>query len=265
MTFEPHPRNVFVANLPPFRLTPFRIKARLIEALGMDFLLMQHFDPGFASHTAAFFIETVLAQELGVAHVVVGYDYAFGKDRAGTVALLVQEAARHGFTVTCVDRVSAEGGALYGSNSIRQALQQGRPREAALLLGRPWEIEGRVEKGDQRGRTIGFPTANLELADYLRPATGVYAVRAGIDRGEATQWLPGVANIGMRPTFGKTDIVLEAHLFDFTGDLYGRHLRVAFLDYLRPERKFEGLGSLRAQIDEDCRAARQILAARPAS
>ncbi|MDR3435894.1 bifunctional riboflavin kinase/FAD synthetase [Telmatospirillum sp.] len=261
MSFEPHPRELFSPSSVNYRLTPFRIKARLIGSLGLDFLLMQRFDREFASHTAIEFVEKVLVAGLGVRHVVVGYDYVFGKGRGGNVELLRDLAGKSGFDVTCVDPVEADDGALYSSTRIREALTAGRPREAARLLGRFWEIEGRVEHGDERGRTIGFPTANVELAEYLHPATGVYAVIAGIDRGGDTEWLPGVANFGKRPTFDKQDVLLEVHLFDFTGDLYGRHLRVGLVDYLRPERKFSGLDELKTQIEEDCRAARKALAA----
>jgi riboflavin kinase/FMN adenylyltransferase len=256
MTFEPHPRSVFVPDQPPFRLTPFRIKARLIEALDVDFLLMQHFDKAFAAHTAEEFIEEVLVRGLGVRAVVVGYDFCFGKGRSGNVARL---RANAGFQTIALDAQSAEDGQAFSSNMIRQALQDGRPDLAASILGRPWEIEGRVETGDQRGRTIGFPTANLHLADYLRPAIGVYAVRAGVDQGADTVWHDGVANLGRRPTFDKQDVILEAHLFDFDGDLYGRHLRVALAGYIRPERKFDGLPALKAQIAQDCDTARSIL------
>src|SRR5579859_6692405 len=260
MTFEPHPRSVFTPDQPPFRLTPFRIKARLIEALSVDFLLMQHFDKAFATHTAEEFIRQVLIEGLGVRAVVVGYDFCFGKARSGNVALL---RGQSGFETIAIDAQGAADGQAFSSNMIRQALQDGRPDLAAEILGRPWEIEGRVETGDQRGRTIGFPTANLHLADYMRPAIGVYAVRAGIDRGEETVWLNGVANLGRRPTFDKQDVILEAHLFDFDGDLYGRHLRVALTGYIRAERKFDGLPALKAQIAEDCETARAILSEVP--
>lgn len=260
MSFEPHPRELFKPSAVPFRLTPFRIKARLIEALGLDFLVMQRFDREFASHTAEEFIFQVLVAGLGVSHVVVGYDYVFGRGRTGNVALLEEMADRCGFGVTCIDPVEAEDGILYSSTRIREALTSGLPREAARLLGRNWEIEGRVEHGDKRGRTIGFPTANIEMAEYLHPATGVYAVMAGIDRGGATEWRPGVANFGKRPTFDDQDVLFEVHLFDFDGDLYGRHLRVGLVEYLRPERKFSGLQALKAQIEEDSQAARHLLA-----
>jgi len=256
MTFEPHPRSVFTPDQSPFRLTPFRIKARLIEALSVDFLLMQHFDKAFAAHTADQFIEEVLIRGLGVRAVVVGYDFCFGKGRAGSVDML---RGRSGFETVSVDAQSGPDGQTYSSNLIRQSLLDGKPDVAARLLGRPWEIEGRVETGDQRGRTIGFPTANLHLADYMRPAKGVYAVRAGIDQGSDTVWHDGVANLGSRPTFDKQDVILEAHLFDFDGDLYGRHLRVALAGYIRAERKFDGLPALKAQIAKDCDTARAIL------
>jgi riboflavin kinase/FMN adenylyltransferase len=261
MTFEPHPRSVFSPDQPPFRLTPFRIKARLIEALSVDFLLMQHFDKAFAGHTAEDFIRQVLIEGLGVRAVVVGYDFCFGKNRSGNVAVL---SAENSFETIALSAQSAEDGQAFSSNMIRTALQDAKPELAARILGRPWEIEGRVETGDQRGRTIGFPTANLHLADYLRPAIGVYAVRAGIDQGADTVWHDGVANLGRRPTFDKQDVILEAHLFDFDGDLYGRHLRVALAGYIRPERKFDGLPALKAQIAQDCDAARSILSEVPA-
>lgn len=261
MTFEPHPRSLFKPDLPCFRLTPFRIKSRLIEQLGVDFLLMQHFDRTFAAHTARQFVDEVLVKGLGVSHVVVGYDYLFGHDRQGTVESLRDMAREHGFGVTCLGAVSSEDGSVYSSTRIRDALRVGNAAEAARVLGRPWEIEGRVEHGDQRGRLLGFPTANVALPDYLQPAFGVYAVRAGIDLGERTEWLPGVANFGMRPTFDKKTPLLEVHLFDWTGDLYGKHLRVALIDHIRAERKFDGLPALQRQIEEDSQAARRILAA----
>jgi len=261
MTFEPHPRLLFSPDAAPFRLTPFRIKSRLIEALGVDFLLMQHFDAAFARHTAAEFVDEVLMRGLGVTHVVVGYDYVFGRGREGNVDVLRAMAAERGFGLTCIGAVSAEDGVVYSSTSVREALQSGRPQDAARLLGRPWEIEGRVEHGDQRGRLLGFPTANIEMGEYLHPSTGVYAVRAGIDKGGATEWWSGVANFGRRPTFDKTSELLEVHLFDTAGDLYGRHLRVSLIDYLRPEYKFDGLDALKTQIETDCATARRFFAA----
>ncbi|WP_142847902.1 bifunctional riboflavin kinase/FAD synthetase [Telmatospirillum sp. J64-1] len=261
MTFEPHPRAFFNPALANFRLSPFRIKARLIEALGVESLFMQHFDSAFAALTAERFVEEVLVAGLGVRHVVVGYDYVFGKGRQGDPQLLRDMAVRHGFGVDTVEPVRGEGGVVYSSTRIREHLAAGRPGEASRLLGRYWEIEGRVEHGDARGRTIGFPTANLHLGEYLHPARGVYAVRAGVDRGGETLWMNGVANFGRRPTFDKTEALLEVHLLDYSGDLYGQHLRVALVDFLRPERKFDGIDALKAQINQDAADARRVLEA----
>ncbi|WP_083875651.1 bifunctional riboflavin kinase/FAD synthetase [Caenispirillum salinarum] len=263
MTFEPHPRMVFRPDLEPFRLTSFRTKSRHIAALGLDFLYAQHFDTAFASKTAEDFVRDVLVAGLGVSHVVVGADYVFGKGRQGDVAFLRQMAADHGFDVTSVGSVTAEDGTIYSSTNIRGALRDARPRDAARLLGRFWEIEGRVEHGDKRGRTIGFPTANVSIGELLRPAVGVYAVRAGVDAGENTVWMDGVANFGRRPTFDKQTLLLEVHLFDRQIDLYGEHLRVALVDHLRGERKFSGLEELKAQIQRDEAEARRILATLP--
>ncbi len=258
-TFEPHPRSVFKPDQPPFRLTPLRIKARHIEALGVDYLYMQHFDLDFARLTAEAFVEQVLVAGLGVRHVVVGYDYVFGRGRGGDVARLGELAAAHGFAVTAVDAVRAEDGGICSSTRIREFLRQGKPAQAARLLGYCWEIEGRVEAGARRGRQIGFPTVNLTLGEYLRPAAGVYAVRAGADRGGATLWRDGVANIGHRPTFGGGDMVLEAHLFDVDEDLYGQHMRVALVEHLRAEKKFDSLEALKRQIVQDGAMARRVL------
>jgi riboflavin kinase/FMN adenylyltransferase len=163
------------------------------------------------------------------------------------------------FGFTAVDPVTVEGGPVYSSTNIRGCLRNGDPAGAAALLGRCWEIEGRVQKGDQRGRTIGFPTANVHMDDYVEPALGVYAVWAGIERDGVTEWRMGSANIGHRPTFDGEGVVLEVYLFDFTDDIYSQLLRVALVDYIRPERKFDGIPQLREQIALDCGAARKLL------
>ena len=258
MTFEPHPRLLFQPQVPPFRLTPFRAKTRLIEELGADLCLMQHFDAAFAAHSAHDFVADLLVGHLGVRGVVVGHDYVFGQNRQGNVAFLQQMGRELGFAVTTLAPVTAADGQIYSSTQVRQHLQAGRPAQAAMLLGRDWEIEGRVVHGDKRGRTIGFPTANLELDEYLRPAVGVYAVMVGIDG----QWHRGVANFGHRPTFDKTDELLEVHVLEYSGDLYGRHLRVRMVDFIRPEQKFAGLDDLKHQIDRDASVARTVLAAK---
>jgi len=258
LSFEPHPRSLFTPNIEPFRLTPFRTKVHLIEELGVDNLIVLHFDKAFAALSADDFVMKVLVEGLGARHVVSGYDFVFGNKRAGNCQLLLHKGQDQGFDFTCVSAVD-DGETVYSSTGIREYLKAGNLRAAAQLLGRPFQIDGRVEHGDARGRTIGFPTANLFLGDYLRPAHGVYAIRVGIEEGANITWLDGVANYGSRPTFDKKDTIFEAHLFDFDGDLYGRQLRITLIDFLRAEKKFDGLDDLKAQIAIDCDKARQIL------
>ena len=259
LTFEPHPRNIFKPDTEPFRLTPFPTKARHIEAMGVDCLIVLQFDRPFSRLPAERFVGDVLVKGLEARHVVSGYDFVFGHDRKGNCELLLQMGASAGFGFTSVTAVVDESDETYSATRVRGALAGADPGAAARLLGRFFEIEGRVEHGEKRGHSIGFPTANLNLDDYLRPAKGVYAVRACVDGGPAIQWLDGVANLGHRPTFAGEDLILEVYLFDFDGDLYGQHLRVSLVDYLRPEKKFDGLDGLKAQIARDIEAARGIL------
>lgn len=262
VTFEPHPRSVFRPDEPPFRLTPFRVKLRLLEALGVDLLFVLHFDEALRNRSAESFVRDDLARGLGVRHVVCGHDFAFGRGRAGNPVLLETLGSELGFGVTAVPPITFDGGPRYSSTAVRQALAEGRPEDAARLLGHPFEIEGRVQGGRRLGRTIGFPTANVGLGEYVRPAFGVYAVEAGVDDGPATVWRPGVANLGVRPTLNDgMEPRLETHLFDFNQDIYDRHLRVRLLRRLRPEMRFDGLAALQAQIAVDCAAAKAALGA----
>jgi riboflavin kinase/FMN adenylyltransferase len=266
LTFEPHPRSVFFPATEPFRLTPFRVKERELARLGIDLLFVQHFDRAFSAKSAEDFIADVIVAAVGASHVVVGWDATFGNRRRGNPELLRAVGVHHGFGVTVVEPVRGEDATVYSSTHIRELLKSGKPREAAALLGRDWEIDGRVAVGDRRGRTIGFPTANLGLDDYLHPAFGVYAVRVcgdGPDDPLGGRTIDGVANIGLRPTVGGLVPRLEANLFDIDVDLYGRHLRVALVDFIRPEQKFPGLDALKAQIAEDAAKAQAILAATP--
>ena len=264
LTFEPHPRSVLVPGGEPYRLTPFRVKEREIARLGVDLLFTQHFDRPFAAKTPEAFIDDLVAGAIGASPVVVGYDATFGSRRRGNPEMLRARGASHGFTVTVVEPIRGPDQTVYSSTVIRDLLKSGKPREAAALLGRSWEIDGRVMQGDRRGRTIGFPTANLALDAYLRPAFGVYAVHVqgdGRDDPFAGRRVDGVANLGLRPTVGGVEPRLEAHLFDTDKDLYGRHLRVALVEFIRPERRFSGLDELKAQIAADAIRARAILAA----
>ncbi|HJQ58875.1 MAG TPA: bifunctional riboflavin kinase/FAD synthetase [Vineibacter sp.] len=259
LTFEPHPRAFFVPDTGPFRLTLLPAKARLLAEHGVGHVLAQRFDADFAALPADAFARDVLAGALGARHVVCGYDFTFGARRGGNAERLREFGGALGFGVEVLNPVMREG-EIYSSTGIREALRLGMVDEAAELLGRPWEIEGIVEQGDRRGRTIGFPTANVALGAHLRPRFGVYAVRASVEDQAAPVWRNGVANLGRRPTVGKLVENFEVHLFDFDGDLYGRTLRVQFIDFIRPEMKFAGLDALKAQIAADAQAARTILA-----
>jgi riboflavin kinase/FMN adenylyltransferase len=264
LTFEPHPRSVFSPTTEPFRLTPFRVKERELARLGVDLLFVQHFDLGFAAKSAEDFLSETIVDAIGASHIVVGWDCTFGKSRRGTPDFLRAAGPERGFAVTVIEPIRGADQTVYSSTHIRELLKAGKPREAAALLGRFWEIDGRVAQGDQRGRTIGFPTANLGLGEYLRPAFGVYAVRVtgdGPDDPLSGETIDGVANIGLRPTVGSLVPRLEAHLFDIDRDLYGRHLRVALVDFIRPERKFSSFDELKTQIAADADRARAILAA----
>jgi riboflavin kinase/FMN adenylyltransferase len=277
LAFEPHPQEFLRPSPESFRLTPLRMKARLLAELGVDAFFAVPFDAAMAARPADVFVRDVLVNGLGVCAVVVGEDFVFGKGRGGNLATLQSEGARHGFSVTPFHTVLAPTSAQSGgaksekisSTRIRDALKAARPLEAAKLLGRHWAVEARVEHGDGRGRTMGFPTANMHLGHCLAPAFGVYAVRAAIfdndqmPKGEIIAWHDGVANFGVRPMYQVAVPLMETHLFDFDGDLYGRHLSVELVDYIRPETRFSGLPALIAQIADDAQAARGVLAKHP--
>ncbi|MBX3493784.1 MAG: bifunctional riboflavin kinase/FAD synthetase [Parvibaculum sp.] len=263
LVFEPHPQQFFFPDRPFFRLTPFRAKARLLEKLGVDVLAALPFDARMSQKLAPEFVLDVLVEGLRAVHVVAGYDFRFGKARGGDAATLSYMGGMEGFGVSIVDEVR-DGGEAYSSTRIRELLARGDPRGAAKLLGHWWTVETHIQQGDQRGRTIGFPTANLPLEDHVEPALGVYAVKVEIEDGPHKGIYDGVANVGRRPTFDKKDVLLEAHIFDFAGDIYGAHAAVSFIEFLRPERKFDGLDSLKAQIAADSEKARAVLAALPA-
>jgi riboflavin kinase/FMN adenylyltransferase len=260
MAFEPHPQEFFRPSPEPFRLTPFRAKARLIAEQGADVMFALNFDAEMATMSAQDFVLNVLVKGLGVGCIVVGEDFRFGKGRAGDVTVLSYMGEMEGFGVTVFEPVLENPGDKISSTHIRDALKAGKPEEAAKLLGHYWSAEARVEHGDARGRTIGFPTANMRIDDCLRPAYGVYAVRATIiedDKPAGT--FGGVANFGIRPMYKIDTPLLETYLFDFAGDLYGKHLQIEFVHYIRGEAKLDGLEALKAQIAKDCDEAKTIL------
>ncbi len=269
LTFEPHPRSVFQPKLPPFRLTPLPAKVEALKSVGVDHVFVLDFTPEFSRRSAEDFMTSVLQSDLGARHIVVGWDFCFGHKRSGNAKLLSERGADLGFGVTVTEVVKTGDAEIYSSSRIRECLQAGDLSAAAALLGRPWEVDGMVLHGDKRGRTIGFPTANISMEAYMHPSLGVYAVRAGMKEGsdgvgDVYRWVDGIANLGMRPTVDGTRVQLEVHLFDFDEDLYGRFLRVQLIEFLRGEKKFDGLDSLKAQITSDCAQVRRILAETPA-
>ena len=260
LTFEPHPREHFRPDDPPFRLTLAAGKAAALRAAGAGLVIALPFDAGFAAMSAEDFVTEVLHRGLGAKHLACGADFAFGHRRGGDVGFLAAQAEKLGMGLTIVPPVADETGPI-SSSRIRRALQDGYPERAAAALGRPWTIHGPVSHGDKRGRTIGFPTANVPLGRHLEPARGVYAVEVTLADGRV---VPGVANIGLRPTVGGSESRVEAHLFDFSGDLYGQEVAVGLRHFLRPEQKFAGLPALVAQIGADAVAARRLLGLAPA-
>ncbi len=259
LTFEPHPRRFFQPGMAPFQLTGFRLKARLIEALGVDHLFVLAFNREFSEVSAEAFVVRILVGDLRVRHVVVGENFAFGHKRRGRADFLKARAEALGFGISILDPVTGPDQAATSSTAIRALLKSGDPVRAAGLLGRYWEMAGRVQAGEKLGRRIGFPTANIAPGNSLQPARGVYAVRAGLRRAQGTVWHDGVASFGVRPTLGGGKPLLEVHLFDLEEDLYGRYLRVALVEYLRPEWTFEGIEPMGKQMVEDSRRARAAL------
>ncbi len=258
VTFEPHPREFFSPATPAFRLMNAEARAHRMEKLGVTRLYELPFDADLAGMSAEEFAREVLCKGLGVAHVTVGADFRFGKGRLGNADILHDFGAHCGFGVTIAPLLHI-GGLEISSTAIRTALADGRPRDAAAMLGHWHRIEGEVIHGEKRGRALGFPTANMRVQDLHLPRLGVYAVKVDVLTGPQAGSYIGAASLGVRPMFGENQPNLETYLFDFDGDLYGKHLSVAFIDYLRPERKFDGLPQLLEQMANDCTRAREIL------
>lgn len=257
VSFEPHPRRWFQPDAAPFRLMTADQMAEALGPLGVDILYLLPFDGEMAGMSDAGFAERVLAQGLGARHAGVGFDFTFGKGRSGSPEALRTYGERLGFTVSVAERIDDPDGLKLSSSAVREALKAGDMDRAAAILGRPFAIRGEVIHGDKRGRAIGVPTANIDLGDYMRPAYGVYAIRARLEDGRT---IDGVASLGVRPMYAVERPLLEAWLFDFDGDLYGQALDVQLIAWLRGEEIFDGLAALRAQIERDAAAARAVLA-----
>jgi len=256
MTFEPHPREFFSKTHERLRLCSFRRKVALMEEMGIDTMFLVRFNRQFSSLSAANFVDEVLHQQLAVKHVVTGYNFAFGKNRTGTTDYLETRAHEFEFGFTACPPVQDDGGVI-SSSAIRHLLAGGEVKKAASLLGRPYVMEGRVRRGHQRGRSIGFPTANISLNRLFKPRFGVYAVRATINDGKAYD---AIANIGVKPTVGGGEQpLLEVHFFDTSQEMYGKIIQVTAIDFIRDERKFDSLEALKAQIGMDCIKARGML------
>jgi riboflavin kinase/FMN adenylyltransferase len=255
LTFEPHPRAVFKPDEPVFRLSDEAAKLRLLARTGLDGVIVMRFDATLAALSAEDFVRRILIERFSVAGVVVGFDFHFGRGRAGSPAFLAAAGRAHGFTVDIVPAFS-DGGTRISSGAIRSALAAGEVEAAAGLLGYPWFVTGEVVHGDKRGRELGFPTANLRLDPACGLKHGIYAVRVGI----GGKRHDGVANFGRRPMFDSGAVLLEIFLFDFEGDIYGQTLDVAFIHWIRPELTFASVDDLVRRMDEDCGLARAALA-----
>jgi riboflavin kinase/FMN adenylyltransferase len=258
LTFEPHPRRFFSPTAPQFRLTDETAKLRLLAGTGLAGAVIMTFDKARAGTTAQDFIHHDLVERLGISGIAVGYDFHFGKGRVGSPSLLVAEAPRLGIEVDVQPHIDIEERPV-SSSAIRTALAEGQIAEATLMLGGPWFVTGEVIHGEKRGRELGYPTANIRLDNNCALRHGIYAVRVGIDGGHHD----GVANFGRRPMFDTGAVLLEVFLFDFTGDLYGKTLDVMFIEWIRPELKFDSIDDLVRRMDEDSRIARAALARTP--
>jgi riboflavin kinase/FMN adenylyltransferase len=256
-TFEPPPRRFFQPDAPPFRLMTPRRRQIALDALGVEQMHLLKFDASMAAMTDREFCEQVIVGQVGARSVSVGFDFRFGKNRMGDVETLKGHGRDLGFDVNIVEEVASDGEKV-SSSRIREAIERGAVDEASKALGGYWIVDAIVDHGEKRGRTLGFPTANMQLGEIVHPAHGVYAVWARED--SETSWRPGVANFGRTPTTGLRDPLLEVVLFDFDGDLYGKRVHTAFVKYLRPEQKFAGLDPLVAAMKQDAAGARLLLA-----
>jgi riboflavin kinase/FMN adenylyltransferase len=261
VTFSPHPGKVLKPDLAPRCVTTHARKLELLEECGLAATIVQPFSLEYAK-TPPIAFESALFDGVGARHVVVGHDFTYGASRTGSEETLRAAAQARGAGLSVVSAVAVDG-VVVSSSKIREYILEGRVEAAALLLGRPFDLDGLVVPGAGRGRTIGFPTANVDTPNELRPAAGVYAVRVRLQGQPPGPFYGGAANIGVKPTFGGTEVTIEAHLFDFEGDLYGKKVRVQFLERLRPEKRFGSASELAGQIARDLEAARAAVARAP--
>lgn len=258
LTFEPHPRRLFRPDDPPFRITPLSVKLQRLEACKVDCTYVLNFDWDIAKLTATDFMQKILRDKLQTSDLVVGADFHFGQNRSGSISTLQE----NGFHCTIIGPVKDAQSAIYSATRIRGLIQAGHIDEANALLGWDWEIQGIVQKGDQRGRELGYPTANVALGETIHPAYGIYATRVKIP-GEK-DWRMAATNIGIRPMFAVPTALVESYILDFNGDLYDQTLRIRPVKKLRDEMKFESLDALKVQMAKDCEETFKILMHNPA-
>ncbi len=257
VTFEPHPKQYFDKNIRPFRLTPQKSKRFFLSKLGVDAVFELDFNKTIAQIKAEDFIKDILVEKLNITAAVTGYDFHFGENREGCPQKMEAFSLKYNFAYECVDALGDDDGLVWSASRIREALSKGDVKTATHILGRPYILEGEVIHGRALGRTIGFPTANILPEEYKRPMRGVYAVKAKIIKENI--WRDAIANIGYRPTVDGDHTLIEVHLLDWSGDIYGQRLRIALLDFIRAEQKFDGIESLKSQINKDVHLAKNII------
>lgn len=260
ITFEPHPRRFFNPHIESFRITPMRNKIKLLSQMGVDNMFILHFTKDLCLMNPKKFIFEVLVKGIKASHIIVGENYRFAKECSGDINTLIKLGNLYNFSVTPFPIANNPGGDRLSSSAVRLFLRRGDIESAENILGHPWEIEGRVIKGRQLGRTMGFPTANIKLKGYINPRTGVYAVRVGFPNKDYTcTWHNAVANFGTRPTVNGKDLIFESHIFNWDGDIYGKRIVIRPVEYLRPEMKIQSIEKLKQTINEDKAWAQIIL------
>jgi len=259
LTFEPHPKSIFLQKSKPFRITPFRTKVQELKKLGLHTLIIKQFNNQFSNCTAENFVKKILVEELNANHIIAGSDFVFGHNRAGGCDLLFKMGAELGFSFTPINPIESIEKKVYSSTNIRKYLELGALHKVKMNLGRYYSIQGRIAHGDKLGRKLGFPTANIFLGDHIRPKYGVYAVHLCFIDDSKKGSVNGVANIGIRPTIGGNNELLEVFIFNFKENIYGQRVKVDLIEYLRPEIKFNNLELMVAEMKRDIKRAKNLL------